>query len=622
MAIASSISFTTQFDYRPSIAKFKLSDTTDYTTEGISVNDLKGNFKIVNPLGVTVYENTSWITPDIDGSVSLNFNDVTIGSRTIGYWTITYTIQVSGAVQAGIYSKEVQYNFQYQAPLVSIYQEGNPFTDLFKSTDQTIYNVNGVVPSVDRTHTVIYPELADKEDVVTSTAYIGIGYPNFIIGTWQTTISTSLVYNFGTFTVGDVVVGQKQIIVEAAPNIQDVLCCLDKLYNQILTSSGTSEQSALIEKFEYASGLLNTATQSLNYGRYTQARNYINQIYEITGCTPNCSCGSSELTRSVQYQGTTNNNTPTFEFPIGGILEYSSEELPEGWLWANGAVYPQSAYPELYAKIGNRYNTGGEGSGNFRVPRRQGVVSSGVNPMGGITATEYSNRALGEVYGAETVNYTPQGDVSQASVDDITATSEDINTDSLTVTSSSINIGSVTGSVSTATATSSNIDITGVTATSSSINIGSLTASVTLGNDPITGVGTVGVSGATCLDAPATEPTISVIDCNSSLTVDIATIASGLSSNVTVSSATVGGSIPTPTITVGGVVPTPTITVAPQSVTIGGSIPTPTMTVGGTLPAPDITIGGSIAEQTFTGTEEAISVLQPTIAMGFIIRYI
>lgn len=599
MAIESSISFTTQFDYRPSIAKFKLSDTTDYTTEGISVNDLKGNFKIVNPLGVTVYENTSWITPDIDGSVSLNFNDVTIGSRTIGYWTITYTIQVSGAVQAGIYSKEVQYNFQYQAPLVSIYQEGNPFTDLFKSTDQTIYNVNGVVPSVDRTHTVIYPELADKEDVVTSTAYIGIGYPNFIIGTWQTTISTSLVYNFGTFTVGDVVVGQKQIIVEAAPNIQDVLCCLDKLYNQILTSSGTSQQAALIEKFEYASGLLNTATQSLNYGRYTQARNYINQIYEITGCTPNCSCGSSELTRSVQYQGITNNNTPTFEFPIGGILEYSSEELPEGWLWANGAVYPQSAYPELYAKVGNRYNTGGEGSGNFRVPRRQGVVSSGVNPMGGITATEYSNRALGEVYGAETVNYTPQGDVSQASVSGITATSGEISTASLTV------------SVSQAIATLGAISIGGLTATLGTIDVGGLTASVTLSNDPVSGAGTAAVSGASCVDVTDTEKTVSVIDCSSPLAVDIATIASGLSTNVTVSSATVGGSIPSPIVTISGSIPSPIIDVGVQTGTVIGSIPVPI-----------ITIGGSIAEQAFTGTEEAISVLQPTIAMGFIIRYI
>lgn len=303
MAIASALSFSTSFNFATAIAKFNFEDTTDYSAEGISLSDLKGNFKIVNPLGVVVYENTSWINPDIDGSVSLEFNSITIPERINGYWTVTYTIQVSGGVQAGTYSKEVQYNFKYTSPIVAIYQEGNPYTELFKSVDQTNYTVEEVVPTITRVHTVIYPELSGLPNIVLPSSYIGVGFPNFSVGVWNTTVETTLEYQYSNFTIQDKVSGSKQLNVEPAPNIVDVLCCINKIYVDIQNAENTSLEAPLKQKFEYASSLLNAAVQSINYGQYNKAQTYIDEIYNTTGCTPNCNCGG-ELVRSVQYTGT------------------------------------------------------------------------------------------------------------------------------------------------------------------------------------------------------------------------------------------------------------------------------------------------------------------------------
>lgn len=366
----------------------------------------------------------------------------------------------------------------------------------------------------------------------------------------------------------------------------------------------------------------------------------------------------SDAENSINWLGNRIMELLDAQWSTGDIKTTFSSVVPSGWLAitnstignaTSGSTYTGNNYYNLYVVLwnfavsgdmlsssGTATTKGASAEADWAANKRiylpdipsRSIVSTGSSRSG------LTNRLLGAKFGAESVTYTPQGIVSVASVSGITATSGAISTASLTVsvsqataTSSAIDISSVTGSVSTATATSSAIDITGVTATCGAIDINSLTTTVNLSNGPITGAGTVPVTGASCLDANAAEPTLSVMDCSSPLTVDIATIASALNSSVTVSSATIGGSIPSPTITIGGAIPTPTITVDPQTVTIGGAIPTPTITVdaqtatvGGSIPAPTITIGGSIAAQTYTGTEATISTLTPSIAINFLIK--
>lgn len=64
-------------------------------------------------------------------------------------------------------------------------------------------------------------------------------------------------------------------------------------------------------------------------------------------------------------------------FSIGDVkmatydITFSANTLNEpepGWFLLNGAVISQTTYPILYARYGSTFNTGGEGTGNFRLP--------------------------------------------------------------------------------------------------------------------------------------------------------------------------------------------------------------------------------------------------------------
>lgn len=301
---------------------------------------------------------------------------------------------------------------------------------------------------------------------------------------------------------------------------------------------------------------------------------------------------------------------------------------PQGWLLvdnrtigssSSGANLTGSAYQALYDVLwqsaidadflnssGGATTKGASASADWGagkrlyLPQIQGRAITVAGQGVGLT-----NRVLGSRYGSESVNYTPQGSVSQASVAGITATSSTISTSGISATCSAISISSLA-------AVCAPINISGLIATSSPIDTSTLGINVTVTNGSLNPTGTtVNVGGATCVNAHAGEAN-SVIRCDSTLVVSLSDIAAGLSSNVG-ATATLTGSISTPTISIGGAIPTP-------SITISGSIPTPTISISGTISAPTISIGGSIAQQTFTGTQATVTTLPPSYAVNMIIK--
>jgi microcystin-dependent protein len=318
--------------------------------------------------------------------------------------------------------------------------------------------------------------------------------------------------------------------------------------------------------------------------------------------------------------------------PTGTVLEYAGSILPTGYLWANGQAVSRTLYATLFSTIGTTFGAG-DNVTTFNVPNHIGRVASGTNPMGGVTEIGLSLRTLGDAFGNESVSYTPSGSVSQASIASLTATCSSIDTSGLLINAidlqSLVNGFSATSTsidISSLTATCDAISIAGLTATCGTISIASLTNDITLANGALSASGnSISVTGAACFNVQSSiEVGVSVMDCASPLVVSSTNIASELITNVSIASASIGGSIPSPTITLAGSIPTPTIT-------IGGSIPAPAIainpptainiSVAGAIPTPSITLGGSIPSQTFTGAPDNITVLQPSIAMNFIIKY-
>ena len=116
MALPTSIDIQTTFSLYPSPSKFKLLNLTPFVSEGITLSDVKGNYKIVNPLGVTVYENTSLVSPDL---YSFSVSSITRSSQTATVTTsgahgLTSgdTVLINGAV-------ETQYNGTFEITVLS-----------------------------------------------------------------------------------------------------------------------------------------------------------------------------------------------------------------------------------------------------------------------------------------------------------------------------------------------------------------------------------------------------------------------------------------------------------------------------------------------------------------------
>lgn len=85
--------------------------------------------------------------------------------------------------------------------------------------------------------------------------------------------------------------------------------------------------------------------------------------------------------------------------PIGSIVPYTSDTIPENWLLCNGQAVSRTTYSILFGIIGTTYGVG-DGSTTFNLPNLKGKVAVGKDS----TQTEFDT--LGETGGNKTVSHT------------------------------------------------------------------------------------------------------------------------------------------------------------------------------------------------------------------------
>lgn len=62
--------------------------------------------------------------------------------------------------------------------------------------------------------------------------------------------------------------------------------------------------------------------------------------------------------------------------PIGAVIEFPSDNIPDNWLLCNGQAVSRTDYAELFAAIGTTWGAG-NGSTTFNVPTKEGLVTVG-----------------------------------------------------------------------------------------------------------------------------------------------------------------------------------------------------------------------------------------------------
>lgn len=65
--------------------------------------------------------------------------------------------------------------------------------------------------------------------------------------------------------------------------------------------------------------------------------------------------------------------------PVGSVIEYPSDKVPDNWLLCNGQTVSRTIYSELFNVLGTTWGTG-DGSTTFNLPSKLGLVTVGKNP--------------------------------------------------------------------------------------------------------------------------------------------------------------------------------------------------------------------------------------------------
>jgi len=300
MAIADALSIKTTFNLDSSPKNFNISDDTDYAGESIALADVVGIFRVTDPLGTVVYQNTGWDTvftsPDIDANVSLDFNTVPLplasdGEVIKGVYTIDYKIKVTGATQNGEYLLTKSYDYQFTEPCVVLDLSYNCLESEITSIDNTVYG--SYWTSTKRVIALIPPTGSG----LNSTEGSGQSYSVTPVTTktWQTTLS-----NVGTYTYPDghivhiTIRGHDSVDVVCdigECEIYDCLKALEKEYSNALCNNPTLAEKArlnLVKAQMYYD--LYKAAQSC--GKTQDALNYRQKVLSCcTTCTVACDDG-------------------------------------------------------------------------------------------------------------------------------------------------------------------------------------------------------------------------------------------------------------------------------------------------------------------------------------------
>jgi hypothetical protein len=293
------VSFTTKFNLVPATPVFVLTDTSDYAGQGIALANVNGSFVITAPSGTVIHNNTTYTDGgcDIKNSVArtnqtaINLPLAANGLPELGTYTIVYTVaDVTGAVV--YYTDTNTYTNEYARPEVAIDQEVDCNTPLFTSTDITEYTVEGIIPTITRTHTITYPVGSGLSPTVSVALEIERGSGEFANGTQTTTIASTLLYTFDDgLLVADSTVGYQEILVTCSDTCL-IYCCLKTAYNNMVLyrTTNTALYPQALSIFNQAMSISGLIDKANTCGESEDISAYIAELQTITNCSTACTC--------------------------------------------------------------------------------------------------------------------------------------------------------------------------------------------------------------------------------------------------------------------------------------------------------------------------------------------
>lgn len=296
------VNVKTTFDYTSSPKKFIFQDLTDYPGQGVNPAIAAGIFTITAPDGTVIYNNTDFDDPDISPATSvLNIYTIQLpllqdGSVMQGGYTVVYTVRIAATIE---YEVDVTktYTLSYTRPTVDLSITINQSTPLYKSTDNTAYNISTslgtIVPTVTRVHTLYYPASTLEAPVVgsgatvtSSTVYAspsGLQYHSDLVADSSYTLGND-------FYLIDELTGTAYYDLISDPNLCDVYCGVKNLEAQWLQYKGTPKGDVIQSQLSIIGFLLQLMRMSIECGEDGDTASIAAEIRKIGQFTSSCDC--------------------------------------------------------------------------------------------------------------------------------------------------------------------------------------------------------------------------------------------------------------------------------------------------------------------------------------------
>lgn len=338
-------------DMTQSTPRFTFQDKTDYTSESVTVGNVKGLLSItVN--GTSIHQNTDWANPDIDGSSSGQTNTdltrfrtegnyisvpLTSSEFTNGSYKFVYTVSDDGGTTT--VESEITLDLTYSKVTGEITRtlNLNPFNVYLTGEDTTDYDVDSVTPTVTRTLDLYFPQGSGATNLSTSSATLTT--TNVYTGVQTFDMTSDLSYDFSSktlsgttndyasgnfvFTLLDEIRVISTQVVEDKDGVCSVYCCVKDLNSRVEAAKGNpTKHNQLVQKSSLVGmklGLLWSA-YDCNDTDSTVINAIINQIKDICDCTGDCGCsedGVPTLITSISNGLTPLNNFIVYESTNG-----------------------------------------------------------------------------------------------------------------------------------------------------------------------------------------------------------------------------------------------------------------------------------------------------------------
>lgn len=184
---------------------------------------------------------------------------------------------------------------------------------------------------------------------------------------------------------------------------------LDENFKQLLLLTQEASDRPGVAQIPYPEGILTNLIKEVVVGAGINVENVILQGGNVQAASVDTSnLNIRGLLTLAGSSGTAGqclvshgpDEPPTWEWvdavPVGGLMWFAHDSIPEGWLMADGSTVSRSDYPELFTKVGVRYGAG-NGTTTFNLPDLRGEFIRGWDAGRGVD----TGRVLGSAQADE-----------------------------------------------------------------------------------------------------------------------------------------------------------------------------------------------------------------------------